>query len=67
MDTYTKIVLTVIAIALSAISLQNMGVLPALAQQQEKLTRVEICGSDPLTSGTNCAAVRPGGVLSTGR
>jgi hypothetical protein len=43
LDIYTKIVLTVIAVSLSAISLQNMGIVPAVAQQRPTLQKVLIC------------------------
>jgi hypothetical protein len=42
MDTYTKAVLTVIAISLAVIALQNSGVLPAHAQFVS--ATVQICG-----------------------
>ena len=43
MDIYSKIVLTVIAVSLSVISLQNIGVVPALAQQRQTIQKVLIC------------------------
>jgi hypothetical protein len=43
LDNYTKIVLTVIAISLSVISLQNMGVVQAVAQQRPTIQKVLIC------------------------
>jgi hypothetical protein len=46
MDMYMKVVFTVIAIALSGICLQHTGVLPALAQQQGALPKVQLCGYD---------------------
>jgi len=47
MDIYTKAVLTVIAISLTALAIENSGILPAHAAQQGAMT-VQICGSgDP--------------------
>jgi len=43
LDIYTKIVLTVIGVSLSVISLQNMGVVPAVAQQRQTVQKVLIC------------------------
>jgi hypothetical protein len=57
-DTYTKVVLTIIAAALSVIALREAGV-PALAQSSEPV-RVVICGADanPRTAGQlGCAQV----------
>jgi hypothetical protein len=58
MDIYTKVVLTIIAAALSIIALREVGV-PALAQSSP-LTRIVICGADanPRFSGQlGCARV----------
>jgi len=56
MDTYTKAVLTVIAITLAVIALQNSGVLPAHAQAQ-MLGAVKICGLPLSGKGIDCARV----------
>jgi hypothetical protein len=42
MDRYTKVVLTVIAVALVVIAFQNSGVLPAYAQSGGQM-KVQIC------------------------
>jgi len=42
MNTYTQVILTVIAIALTAIAIQNSGILPARAAQGAMT--VQICG-----------------------
>jgi hypothetical protein len=44
MDIYTKVVLTIIAVALSVIALREAGI-PALAQSSA-LTRIVLCGAD---------------------
>jgi hypothetical protein len=44
MDTYTKAVLTVIAISLAAIALENSGALPARAAAALIPLKVQICG-----------------------
>jgi hypothetical protein len=62
MDMYTKAVLTVIAISLAVIALQNSGVLPAHAQT---IGIVQICGK-PLSGGRgsmDCAVVDGGALL----
>ena len=46
MDRYTKAVLTVIAAALTAIVLQNAGVVSARAQEQNAIMKVQICQPD---------------------
>jgi hypothetical protein len=43
LDIYTKIVLTAIAVSLSVISLQKMGVVPAVAQLRQAIQKVLIC------------------------
>ena len=43
MDIYSKGVLTVIAVSLSVIALQNMGVVPAVAQPRQQPIPVLIC------------------------
>jgi hypothetical protein len=55
MDTYTKAVLTIIAISLAVIALQNSGVLPAHAQGFA--TAIQICGRPLSGKGINCAGV----------
>jgi hypothetical protein len=46
MDLYTKAVLTVIALALSAIVLQHAGVIPAFAQDAQVPVAVYICDAN---------------------
>jgi hypothetical protein len=58
MDIYTKVVLTIIAVALSTIALREAGV-PALAQSSS-FTRIVLCGADanPKNYGRlGCASV----------
>jgi hypothetical protein len=61
MDMYTKAVLTVIAISLAAIALQNSGLLPAhaagLASPQA------ICGYDLSGRNLDCARVVDGALV----
>jgi hypothetical protein len=45
-DRYTKAVLTIIAIFLGVIAIQNFGATPAIAQGQNAPVRVQICGSN---------------------
>ena len=59
MDGYTKVVLTVIALALVVIAFQNSGMLPAHAQSGE-LTKVEICGYWITRNKLDCASVHDG-------
>ena len=56
MDMYTKAVLTVIAILLAVIALQNSGVLPAHAQVIGA-NPVQICGRPLSGTGIDCARV----------
>jgi hypothetical protein len=58
MDIYTKVVLTIIAVALSIIALRGSGV-PALGQSSA-LTRIVICGAEANPRASNqlgCARV----------
>jgi hypothetical protein len=57
MDRYTKVVLTVIAAALSAIVFQNSGAIPAIAQGNQQPVKVVICNYD----GTKCATTSGNG------
>jgi hypothetical protein len=59
MDRYTKIILTVIAAALSVIALQNTRIVPAFAAQQSAApVQVQICGINPSAFGAwNCASM----------
>jgi len=69
MDMYTKAVLTVIAISLAAIAVENSGVLPARAFEQRNsaiagtLQGVSICG--PTQDGRiwDCANVVDGALI----
>ncbi len=61
MDRYTKVVLTVIALALAVIAFQNSGVLPAYAQAPATIVR--ICGMDPFTGKIDCAGISEGRLL----
>jgi hypothetical protein len=58
-DIYTKAVLTVIAVALTLIALQNVG---AHAQQSSGLTKVVICDSD---HASRCVGITEDGKLPT--
>lgn len=62
-DLYTKAVLTVIAIALSAIALQNT-IPSAFAQNKGLPVKVIVC--DPITWTVDCAEVG-GGAIKVGR
>jgi len=62
MDTYTKAVLTVIAIALVAIALQNSGVLPAHAAGGVVPPQA-VCGYDLSGRGFDCVRVVDGALL----
>jgi hypothetical protein len=62
MDTYTKAVLTVIAIALCAIALQNSGVLPAHAARVPP-QGMAICSQTQGNAPWNCAEVVNGALL----
>ena len=57
LDIYTKIVLTVIAVSLSAISFQNIGAGRAEAQQRSTIQKVVICSA---TGNDYCADVSGG-------
>ncbi len=57
MDRYTKVILTVIAVALSIIAIQNTGVIPAIAQTNVIPARVAICN----VSGSQCASITGNG------
>jgi hypothetical protein len=65
MDMYTKAVLTVIAISLAAIALENSGVLPAHAAINlatvSPVTRV--CGLDLSGNALDCARVINGALV----
>lgn len=55
MSRYTNIVLTVIAIALSVIALENLVGLPRVFAQSNEPVRVQICGYAGGTSQFGCA------------
>ena len=57
-DLYTKFVLTVIALALSAIALQNT--IPSAFAQTNRPVKVIIC--DPMSYEVSCASVNYGAV-----
>jgi len=66
MDMYTRAVLTVIAISLAAIALQNSGVLPAHAFEVPSRGlpgAVMMCGPDVLNKSWECARVIDGAVM----
>jgi hypothetical protein len=66
MDRYSKLVFTVIAVALSILVLQNAGVVPPVrAQANGQLTQVEICGRYEIDDRVGCVAVI-GGVGGVG-
>lgn len=54
-DRYTKFVLTIIAIFLGVIAVQNLGTTPANAQGQNAPVRVQICDG-----AGRCAAIYDG-------
>jgi invasion protein IalB len=58
-DLYTKAVLTVIALALSAIALQN-AIPSAFAQNKKEPVKVIVC--DPISWEVNCAEVSYGAI-----
>ena len=60
MDLYTRIVLTVIAGALSLLVAQNAGILKARADEGDAPAKVQLCNSD----GTFCAHIDETGRLS---
>jgi len=66
MDMYTKAVLTVIAISLAAIAVENSGVLPARAYEQRAggvPQGASICGPTPSGRAWDCANVVNGALL----
>ena len=66
MDTYSKIVMTVIALALSVHALHIVGVIPAQAQQGavDGITKVQICGFDSwIPNKTSCTGVNNGALM----
>lgn len=63
MDTYTKAVLSVIAIALIAIVLQNSGVLPAHAAVVSPLPGMGICSQARPGAFWDCAQVVNGALV----
>jgi hypothetical protein len=62
MDTYTKAVLTVIAISLAALAFENSGVLPAHAFVTAPVGRA-ICAQTTGNAPWNCAEVVNGALL----
>jgi hypothetical protein len=71
MDCYSKIVLTIIAIALSSFVLQNAGILPSMksvsfstpALASGDIQKMQICSLNNTTAEWDCARVQ-GGRLS---
>lgn len=63
MDTYTKVVLSVIAMALTAIALQNAGVLPAHAAVVAPLQGTAICSQPRPGALWDCAQVVNGALV----
>ena len=61
-DRYTKAVLTVIALALSAIAVRSAGG-PAIAQSRDTVQKVVVCGEN----GNRCADVKAFGAFSERR
>jgi len=68
MDIYTKAVLTAIAIALTAIAIENSGILPAHAAPQGVMT-MQICGAGPQAllapKAWDCVGVVNGALATT--
>ena len=43
LDTYTKVILTIIAIATSTLALKGIGIVPTANAQSDKIMKVQIC------------------------
>jgi hypothetical protein len=63
-DLYTKFVLTVIALALSAIALQNT--IPSAFAQANRQPPIKVIICDPISWTVECAQVN-GGAIKVGR